>query len=176
MDLTLPDRTGADLMDVLQERLEQDVAYEIHSPETIAERYGLTDEAGLRAYIAKHPKSLARIAALRAAHKSDGSVTERVQLKAKHALEQRMPGYINRVLHPSTPVKEQTDGMKVLQGLAGMAGAQAADKTAAAGATFSLNINFGDRVERISTTVVAPAEITAIAEDVSDAELPEEDA
>lgn len=173
--IKLDNTLSADIADALQTRMEQDLAFDIYPPEEIAERYGLVDRAGLAQWMATHPRSVLRIEALRAAHRSDSSVKERVQLKSQHALEQILPGYTNRLMHPTTPIREQTDGLKIIKGLAGMDGTPAADKQAAAGATFNLVMQFSSGTKEIRATVVSPPEIQGIAQEADDGVF-EEDA
>jgi hypothetical protein len=78
---TLVDAAPIELDDNLILRLIYDLAQRIHPPTTIAQRYGLGDEAGLKRYLTAHPKVVEQARKLRAIVESDKSAEERARLK-----------------------------------------------------------------------------------------------
>lgn len=145
----------ADIDDAHIRRFMQDVAYAIHTSDDIAKRWGLADEAGLRAYLARNPKMVAKIAELRAVHSSDASIEDRNKLKANHGIEMATPDLVNMAMDPKLKPAERMEAYKILQKQAGL------DKVDAKGATaaqaFSVTINLPGRAP-INTTVVPTIE------------------
>lgn len=143
----------ADIDDASLIRFIQDVAYAIEAPRDIAERWGLGDEHGLRAYLSERPPLVKAIAALRAVHESSAGVDDRNKLKASHAVELATPSVANMAMDPNLKPAERMDAFKALQKQAGMDGARAAGKDGVVANAFSVTINLSGR-KPITTTVV----------------------
>lgn len=144
--------TKANIDDANLLRFIQDIAYAIHSPDEIAERWGLTDHAGLNNYLRQHPALLVEIAKLRAVHKSDASVEERNRLKANYGVEMALTGIVNMAVDPTLKAAERLDAFRALQKQAGV-DKVAEGKGAVAANAFNVTINLPGRAP-ISTTVV----------------------
>ena len=133
-------------------RLAQDVAYGFYPPDEIAQRYGLGDHRGLKAFLKQHPSWSSSSPRCARVHKSDAGVEERNKLKANHALEQAIPSIANMVMDPKLKPAERLDAAKVLQKQSG-ADRAVNDKGASAAAAFNVTINLPGRAP-ISTTVM----------------------
>lgn len=169
----LDNHVVVDVQEAALTRLIQDLAYNIHTAEDIAVRYGLGSIAGLKHFMLRHPNIVAKIAALRAIHNSETNRVERNRIKANVLVEEALPGIGAIAMDASKPGEIRLKAFNMLQRQAGVDGAPAADKTAAAGATFNLAINFADGQQKTitATTVVEPIAAIADAEDNDDKEF-----
>jgi hypothetical protein len=145
----------ADMDDAMIRRFMQDVAYAIQTTDDIARRWGLEDEAGLRAYLKRNPKMVTKIAELRAVHESDASIEDRNKLKANHGVEMVLGDIVNMALDPKLKPVERLDAFKSLQKQAGLDKVEG--KGAVAAQAFSVTINLPGRAP-INTTVVPTIE------------------
>lgn len=122
-----------------------DCAQGIHRYSTIAERYGLNDEATLMDYLTSHPAVRDQIRKYKAAFNSDLSVTDRVRLKAGLAAEDLIPYIALRCKSGDTPISQAIDGFHKLLRAAGTDGpVQGAGVQGGGGTAFNLSIVFSN--------------------------------
>jgi hypothetical protein len=148
--------------------LRYDLVNKIHDYETIAERYGFGDKAGLIRFLQSEPEFSADVGRLRSLLGSDMSAQERCRLKAAIASEELVARIAGIVANPGTTAAAAIDGFKQLNRMAGVDGIPATGKNGEAtpGTQFSLTINMPDgRSETITTVVEAPTAIAPPAED-----------
>jgi hypothetical protein len=173
----IEDPSVLDRDDTLRLRLAQDVAYGIYPVAEVAIRYGFQTVARLKQWLLLNPGLVAEISKFRAAHQSDAGTKERATLKAQHAVENMIPAVSRLVTDPMVAGElrmKALDGLLHVGGFRG--GAGAADKTAAAGATFNLTMQFAGGHEKVITaTVIEPQTVPAII-DGAEIEDYEEDA
>lgn len=151
------------LDDALIQRLEYDLATQIHPYEAVARRYGLQNVAELHQYLLDHPQVLAAAKKLRALHDSEEGIEARLRLKFQHATETLIAPMQHLAADNRTPVSSRVDAFKQLQRGAGMDGLPPAARGAGAagpgGTAFVLNINFRNgQSTRISGTTVLDAD------------------
>lgn len=156
--------TGERPITVDEELLEKfitDVAQGIYDYDTIGERYGLGDAAGVFWVLQNNPyiRRLAKRA--KAAFDSDEAVDKRVRLKAGLAVERLIPQIADLVDKADTPTGQKIDGFHKLMRAAGTDGAVPAPtkwgEAGAAGPTFTLNFIWSDGRKEAVLTTVAPA-------------------
>jgi hypothetical protein len=144
LGLSLSDNPQLD--DALILRLTYDLATKLHSPASVARRYGLDGTEGLKDYLRDHPEVVAEARKLHAIFKSDAAAEDRVRMKFLHATERLIIPMAGIVADPRTPLGARIDGFKQIQRGAGLDGlssaARAGQQAGAAGQPFSLVINF----------------------------------
>lgn len=151
----------ADLADTARMRLIQDIASGIYPYDELAERYGLGTQTRLLDYLRANPAVVKRIKALKAINDSDGSIQDRLRLKAAHVLEEALPSISAMITNPAMPAERRLEAYKACQKQAGVDSAPAS-AAAATGTQFNLVMQFaGAAPQTISATVV---EATAIAD------------
>lgn len=152
------DRATIDLDNATIQRLCYDLAQRIHEPATIARRYGLVDEGGLRRWLGAHPQVVVHTKKMKALLDSDMGTEERTRLKALYATEDLIIPMAVLAQDPNVTATQRIDAFKQLNRVAGVDGPGAAGKNDVPGASGpSLVVNFhfsGGRTETLSTTVV----------------------
>lgn len=147
------------LDETLELRLCDDIAKDIDTPDDIAARYGLVDEAGLRAYLRSRPKLVAHAKKLKALNESSMGAEDRARLKAVYASELLIAHVAHIAGDKAIGAATRIDAFKQLNRMAGMDGAGVAAKGAPGGPSgatpFSVTINIiGQAPETIIPTVV----------------------
>jgi hypothetical protein len=158
-----------DIDDELLTKFVIDCAQGIHRYSTIAERYGLNDEATLMDYLTTHPAVRDQIRKYKAAFNSDLSVTDRVRLKAGLAAEDLIPYIALRCKSGDTPISQAIDGFHKLLRAAGTDGpvsGGANGTTGGGGTAFNLSIVFsnGENVKISAQPPLASEDYTEITE------------
>jgi hypothetical protein len=136
-----------------------DIARNIHEPEAIAARYGLTPDQAV-AFCAR-PEITKLLRLKRSIWESDGNIPERFRTYCQVGLLEASPKILSMLQDDSVLPAVRVDLVKTLTKVCGMEPApirQGDFAPAPSGPTFSVNIMFSGRTETISTTVIEPEE------------------
>lgn len=132
----------------------EDVAQAVHTPETIAGRYGFRDAAAMVAWIGEHPKIRQRIKIHRSVWESDDHVEARIKKLAAHSILESLPTTSSLMLDTSVSPNVRVDAMRAHARLAGMDQAgPAGGGSGPVGAGFQVNFHFSDGSKQAITTV-----------------------
>jgi len=157
-------RTLSDIPDqdeALILRLQYDIATGVHTPDTIAKRYGMKDEAELRVFLRDHPQICKNIERMIAVFESDAATDERVRFKFLNATEDLILPMAHIAGNLDIPPQIRIDAFKQIQRGAGVDGVGAGKERGGIGSgqQFVLNIMFrGGKPENIIGETVTNAD------------------